>query len=157
MLTFSENKINPTSNFLVSTVVAATSAFGLVVAPVEWMQPDSVSSVAEYKAQLSPGKQVARLREISGLSTDQLAKLFGVTRRSVHNWINGHRMANRHQERLTFVNEKIRALPGETPEEKRNSLFYSVESRSPYQKLIDSVQRNQRIHFKALAPIERLS
>lgn len=156
MLTFSENKINPTSNFLVSTVVAVTSAFGLA-ASVEWMQPANISSVAEYKALLSPGAQVARLRESSGLSTDQLAKLFGVTRRSVHNWINGHRMANRHQERLNFLNEEIRALPGETPEEKRNSLFYSVESRSPYQKLIDSVQRKQRIHFKALTTMERLS
>lgn len=80
-------------------------------------------------------EDVTALRTLSGLTTEQVAKLFGVTRRSVHNWIAGDPMAPHHRERLTHVLEVVRATAGETPAARRAVLLDSSKGDSLFHRL----------------------
>jgi transcriptional regulator with XRE-family HTH domain len=66
---------------------------------------------------------IKALRADSGLTWEQLAKLLGVSRRSVHIWANGGRMTASHIERLSRLRQAVAALPGDTAEERRASLL----------------------------------
>ena len=66
---------------------------------------------------------VRRLREQSGLTWDQLGRLFGVSRRAVHLWASGGRLNATNFELLGHLLTVIEQLPGTSPEEKRASLL----------------------------------
>jgi len=53
---------------------------------------------------------IAELRRISGLTWEQLAELFGVSRRSVHFWASGHPLSANNEERLRQALAVIRAM-----------------------------------------------
>lgn len=101
-------------------------------------------------------QQVMQLREISGLTIDQIGRLFGVSRRSVHNWINGKTMAPRHEERLSAVLKIVKALPGSTPREKRSLLLAAREGGSVFQKLLSARIEDATIQVAAIKPSELL-
>ena len=100
--------------------------------------------------------QVQRLRQSTGLSTDELARLFGVTRRSVLNWVQGYRMSMRHQERMVELARVFEDLPGTIPEEKRDALFDSSQGLSVYHQLLKTVKRGQIMQFDPFTPLELL-
>jgi DNA-binding XRE family transcriptional regulator len=59
----------------------------------------------------------------SGLTWEQMAKLFGVSRRSLHLWANGGRMNAANTESLHRFVAVIATLGGTTNEERRQELF----------------------------------
>lgn len=71
----------------------------------------------------STASAVRILRDISGLTWEQLAKLFSVSRRAVHLWATGKTMNAGHQELLSDLLRIVRALPGNSPAERRLALL----------------------------------
>jgi transcriptional regulator with XRE-family HTH domain len=86
----------------------------VVSAPVP---PTSISQAA------TPAAQLRHLRDASGLTGEQMARLFGVSRRAVHLWASGGRMNAAHHERLARLLAITSQLPGRTPEQRRTALL----------------------------------
>ena len=68
-----------------------------------------------------------RLHAQSGLTWEQIARLFNVSRRSIHLWLAGGRMSAANEERLIRIDQYVSALPG-SPEGKRHQLLAATES-----------------------------
>lgn len=64
-----------------------------------------------------------RLHEESGLTWEQLGRVFGVSRRAVHLWANGSRMNAANTETLAELVAVVRELPGTAPEQRRAELL----------------------------------
>lgn len=71
----------------------------------------------------SVAQSVRDLREASGLTWEQLARIFGVSRRAVHNWANGGRMTVRHAEILSHISRLVADLPASDPASRRDLLL----------------------------------
>ncbi|MGW0215714.1 helix-turn-helix transcriptional regulator [Micromonospora chokoriensis] len=69
-----------------------------------------------------------QLRDASGLTWDQLAKLFGVSRRAIHHWANGGRMTARNSEVLRDLMQQFRALPGQDGANRRSIILAPDQS-----------------------------
>jgi hypothetical protein len=63
------------------------------------------------------------LWERSGLTWDQLARLFGVSRRAVHSWATGSRLNASHQELLTQLTQLVNTLDSGDPQRNRDRLL----------------------------------
>lgn len=74
---------------------------------------------------LSSGDLVRRLHAESGLTWDQIARLFGVSRRSVHMWANGGTLNADNHELLMKVAALVESLPGPDPQSRRLQLLSS--------------------------------
>lgn len=57
-----------------------------------------------------PARTVAEIRRVSGLVWEEIAGLFGVTRRTVHNWAGGTGMTRRRQEQARRLLEAMRRM-----------------------------------------------
>ena len=71
---------------------------------------DQTNAGTSLPAALSASGAIAELRRLSGLTWDQLARLFNVSRRSLHFWASGKPMApsnEEHLQRLLAVVRKI--------------------------------------------------
>jgi DNA-binding transcriptional regulator YiaG len=115
-----------------ATTVAPTTNFGYTVTAFvrnldELSSSGSALASGTTKLNLETpppiAKSVQHLREDSGLTWEQLSRLFGVSRRAVHNWANGGRMTARHVEILTNLRLRISGLPTATPSETRDMLL----------------------------------
>lgn len=73
----------------------------------------------------SAAEQVRTLRDASGLTWDQLARLFGVSRRTIHNWASGARLSALHAEALGQVTALLAARRNNTAAENRSWLLMS--------------------------------
>ena len=95
--------------------------------------------------------RVRCLKEASGLTWDQLRRLFGVSRRALHMWAGGAQMNSRNQERLTDLERVVSAL-GNTPSERRDAFMSSRHrgGRSVFQQLVLSVNTPRRVDIEAL-------
>lgn len=71
----------------------------------------------------TPARDLQMFHEDSGLTWDQVARMFGVSRRSVHLWAAGGRMSAQNQETLTRLSLLLPTLPGSTPEARRHELL----------------------------------
>jgi DNA-binding transcriptional regulator YiaG len=58
----------------------------------------------------APSAALLELRRVSGLTWDQLARLFGITRRSLHFWASGKPLTPAHEERLHRLLATVRRL-----------------------------------------------
>lgn len=65
------------------------------------------------------GDEVRWLHETSGMTWEQLGRVFGVSRRAVHLWATGARMNAANAEALFGLVDLVRAAPGSTPDERR--------------------------------------
>ena len=95
--------------------------------------------------------RIRRLKEDSGLTWDQLRRLFGVSRRALHMWAGGAQMNSRNQERLTYLEQFVSSL-GATPSKRYDTLMSSREGggRSVFQQLVLSLSGAQRRDVEAL-------
>ena len=95
--------------------------------------------------------RIRQLKEDSGLTWDQLRRLFGVSRRALHMWAGGAQMNSRNQERLTYLEQFVSSL-GATPSKRRDTLMSSREGggRSVFQQLVLSLSGPQRRDVEAL-------
>lgn len=70
-----------------------------------------------------PADNVKALRELTGLTWEQIARLFGVSRRSVHLWAAGGKLSAANEELLAEVVDIIRGIEASSPERVRHELF----------------------------------
>jgi DNA-binding CsgD family transcriptional regulator len=99
---------------------------------------------------------VEQLRGLTGLSASQIGRLFGVSRRSVNNWLVGNPMAPHHQERLSELEETLMSVAGTTPEQRRAALLDSSRGTSLFHQLVGQVREDAVIHAAPLAAREQL-
>ena len=87
--------------------------------------------------------RVRQLKEDSGLTWDQLRRLFGVSRRAVHMWAGGGRMNAQNEERLAYLEQIVAALGVTTPAARRSLILRSPRGhgRSIFQGLVSSASR----------------
>ncbi len=90
------------------------------------------------------------------LTTEQVGRLFGVSRRSVHNWINGNVMAPQHEERAARILSIMLALPGSTPAERRAALLDSSHGTSLFHQLVVSREEDPRLQVAGVSARERI-
>lgn len=114
------------------SVVPVTSAEGAVWRPsrdgVEWRTLEPTTSGTEpttrgldAEVPEAGGRTgIAELRRVSGLTWDQLARVLGVARRSLHFWASGKPMLPANEERLHRVLATIRTIDrGDAAENRR--------------------------------------
>lgn len=76
---------------------------------------------------VSPGLLLRSVRESAGLTWEQIARVFGVSRRAVHHWAAGENMSAHNIEMLARLERMVGKLPGQTAEQKRAALFAADE------------------------------
>lgn len=82
------------------------------------------SVVAEWPVhQETTAERLTYIREATGLTWDQIARVFGVSRRAVHNWVAGGRMTARNEEVLARLQAEVRSLPVASLGDRRAKLF----------------------------------
>lgn len=104
----------------------------------------------------SLSKRIVEVRALTGLTTDQVGRLFGVSRRSVHNWINGNAMAPQHEERAAKILSIIHILPGSTAAERRAALLDSSRGVSLFHQLLVSRDEGVRLQVAGVSARERI-
>lgn len=98
---------------------------------------------------------VSGLRIASGLTADQISRLFGVSRRSVQNWVAGAPMASAHEERLAHLYSVVLAS-GKSPEDRRKKLLSSAGGKSRFHQLIGEINRGPVLEPPALSSRDAL-
>lgn len=102
-------------------------------APIERAIPTAPESTAD---------RIKFVHETSGLTWEQLGRLFGVSRRSVHAWAAGARLSAANAERLARVSTVVIAHRGASPEQTRARLISPADgSPSPFDSLRQSWSR----------------
>ncbi len=84
---------------------------------------DSTTPGASVNAEGAPAASLAALRELSGLTWNQLARLFGVSRRAVHFWAEGRPLTPSHEEQLQRLLAVVQELDRGTPRANRALLL----------------------------------
>jgi DNA-binding transcriptional regulator YiaG len=115
-----------------------------------------VRSADSNGASGSLAKRIAEVRALTGLTTDQVGRLFGVSRRSVHNWINGNAMAPQHEERAAKILSIMQVLPGSTPADRRAALLDSSRGTSLFHQLMASRADSVRLQVAGVSARERI-
>ena len=96
---------------------------------------------------------VLSLRELSGLTWDQLAKLFGVSRRAIHLWASGGRMNSAHAERLAQILMVVGNIDAASSATRRDMLLAArADGRSLYESLLEDVKTGKGINGPAFRP-----
>lgn len=75
-------------------------------------------------------------KDLSGLTWDQLARIMGVSRRSLHFWINGRALSAEHEERLHRITQIVEMLAGRSQLEVRSRLLDKSEGMSVFDLLV---------------------
>lgn len=102
---------------LCNAYLSAQSATGTSLAP-------RVHSVAAPSSSIgSAAKAIRKAHEDSGLTWEQLARIFGVSRRSLHLWANGARMNATNAEMLMDFLNLIEVMDAGSPPERRTALL----------------------------------
>ncbi len=122
---------------------ASTSSYGPIVRNLDG-DPHPKPIAAE---------RVRRLKSESGLTWDQLRRLFGVSERSMHLWASGARMNARNAERLTFLEQVVHALGAKNADECREALVSSPtgSGRSILQILVMTAGSSGSVDIEALS------
>lgn len=118
----------------------APSQLSVRTAPVASAPIFGKHTATQYSSQVERSSQkqvssISALRELSGLTTAQLGRLFGVSRRSIHNWIAGATMSAANAERLSELIRVVSAV-GSSPAERRQKLLDSSKGMSIFHTLV---------------------
>jgi DNA-binding transcriptional regulator YiaG len=111
------------------------------VAPVELVRAHNAThqttAGATWVGEPDPGAAIGELRRSSGLTWDQLARLFGVDRRSLHFWASGKRMAPANEERLQRLLAVMRKIDRGSASANRAALLGALpDGALPYDHLV---------------------
>lgn len=112
-----------------TALVLCATVWTTTVAPA--VDVDSASHFSDYPTSVgasTPAKatdreRVKQLYARSGLTWDQLAKSFGVSRRAVHHWATGGKLSSANAATLTELSAFIKARPDLTPTQIRKAFF----------------------------------
>jgi hypothetical protein len=91
--------------------------------PAVLSAPGTEAVLAESPERIGLGLTVRALHQLSGLTWDQLGKLFGVSRRAVHHWAAGGRMTARNAELLSELTRIVQQLEAADPASRRAILL----------------------------------
>lgn len=84
------------------------------------------------------GAAIGDLRRLSGLTWDQLSRIFGVSRRALHFWASGKQMAPSNEEQLQRVLAVVRKIDRGSPSDTRAALLGVREDGTiPFDLLVD--------------------
>ena len=97
---------------------------------------DAVATQMEIETEATR-KAVSELRRISGLTWEQLAGLFGVSRRSVHFWASGKPLNATNHQRLMRVLDVVRGADRGTARSTRAALLDAREGTTAFELLAD--------------------
>lgn len=104
---------------------------------------------------------IRAIKELSGLTAEQVGKIFGVSRRSVQNWIRGNKMSSANAEYAALVLAQLEAIPAESPMQRREKVL-RVDIEDGYAKpsLFEQFVRNrpkaQLLQYPAKIVVESL-
>ncbi len=105
---------------------------------------DPVATQVENETEATR-KAVSELRRISGLTWEQLAGLFGVSRRSVHFWASGKSLNASNHERLMRVLDVVRDANRGTARSTRAALLDAREGTTAFEMLADQRFQEARV------------
>jgi transcriptional regulator with XRE-family HTH domain len=91
-------------------VLGTTSADSGTTPDHAFMTQAQTNSGVHVPESQTPSAALLELRRLSGLTWDQLARLFGITRRSLHFWASGKPLTLAHEERLQRLLATVRQL-----------------------------------------------
>jgi hypothetical protein len=132
-----EPRVKPESAWTVFSDEALRAGLGTATGPI----------AAEQETASDLSTIVANLKAESGLTADQLGRLLGVSRRSIHNWAAGTVIAPAHEERLRDLERLVFSLPAHSPEERRRLLLESSNGPSIFRQFAAKADAPQRIKF----------
>lgn len=113
------------------------------------------SEVAAREIQTSRSLQdsLLLLRDLSGLTWDQIARLFGVSRRAMHLWASGGRMNSYHAEELSSILTAVSAVPADTAAQRREMILApGADGRTLYEALLERHTKRLGVNAPALPP-----
>ncbi len=84
---------------------------------------EQTTAGASVAAAQPAGAAIGEVRRLSGLTWDQLARMFGVSRRSLHCWASGKPMASGNEEHLQRVRAVLRMSDRGTASANRSALL----------------------------------
>jgi transcriptional regulator with XRE-family HTH domain len=108
------------------------------------------------------GAAIAELRRLSGFTWDQLARLFNVSRRSLHFWASGKAMTPANEEHLQRVLNVLRKIDRGSADANRAALLAAHTSgvipfdqlaRGRYDAVVASLGQSQGVTRAALPPL----
>lgn len=105
---------------------------------------DAVATQMEIEVEITR-RAVSELRRISGLTWEQLAGLFGVSRRSVHFWASGKPLNATNHERLMRVLDVVRYADRGVARNTRAALLDVREGTTAFEMLADQRFREARV------------
>lgn len=108
---------------LISSSTSSCETVGLDLDLLVFQQTTSGLSVSDGDLYQTSQSALMELRRVSGLTWEQLAQLFGVSRRSLHLWASGKPMATKHQQRLYDLLDLVRYVARGTTAETRSVLM----------------------------------
>jgi DNA-binding transcriptional regulator YiaG len=118
-----------------------TSTAPAAPSDIRWMSQrsgDQTSSGAVVSSAHTVGAAVGELRRLSGLTWDQLARMFGVSRRSLHFWASGKSMAPSNEEHLQRILAILRKIDRGAASANRSALLGVCGDGSiPFDLLVD--------------------
>ena len=91
-------------------VLGTTSADRGVTPEHAFIAQAQTNSGVHVRESQAPSAAILELRRVSGLTWEQLARLFGITRRSLHFWASGKPLTPAHEERLHRLLATVRRL-----------------------------------------------
>lgn len=101
-----------TLGLLVSSALSLADTTSAKTSPASWggilLPLVQTSSGLRVPTARSTSAAILELRRLSGLTWEQLARLFGVDRRSLHFWANGKPLTPAHEERLQRLLATVR-------------------------------------------------
>lgn len=130
ILVYEESSINAAGDIAASLVLSPTVMLGAyllaqqsipVNIPVEQL-PYRSSELIPLVEQMPTAKAINKAHEGSGLTWEQLARVFGVSRRAVHMWANGARMNATNAELLMRLIGLLDQIEG-GPDQRRAALL----------------------------------
>lgn len=96
----------------------------------------TIAEEPESSQAQSPASLIQEIRKSTALTWDQLARLFGVSRRAAHLWAAGGKMNGSNLELLSEIASLVSSLPGTSPtERKANLLLPRSNGRSLYDEI----------------------
>jgi DNA-binding transcriptional regulator YiaG len=104
---------------------------------------ESTSTLGNYpysslQRAISPRRALHELRRLSGLTWNQLAELFGVSRRAVHFWASGQSLTEKHQKQLFELLKLIGDIDRGSARANRSALLNAVDDSvsTPFEQMI---------------------
>lgn len=139
----------------------------LVMASVGTSGAVSLTEAAELRSQPAPvgtvpaGSTIGerndvpavlrRIRRRADLTWGEIASALGVTRRTIHHWLGGARIAPRHQVALANFDQRIVATPGTTAASRRAALTQPLPTgRSVLDDLALSTRASRRVSLSSV-------